>query len=133
MSLSSKGQAAWERARQYAAEHGVNVREARSLLAQESHSEPDSSEPLPCKGGGGKSDPINLAAAEEALRHKYPHIVPGTLTVYTSGLHQGRRTVEIACQTPGCEQRRIIHTSDAFQVKYCLDCTAKNRSDKRSS
>ncbi len=133
-SHSSHTKAAWAKAREYATEHGIGVKEARSILAregQENESEDalPESEVKPSKPPKSKS--LDLAAVEQELLKKYPHIIPGTLRINTDGPHQGRRTVEIACQAEGCPNRRTIHTSDAFQVKFCLDCTVKARKSKR--
>ena len=70
--------------------------------------------------------------AEQELRAKYPHIVEGSLRVETEGTHQGRRSVEIACQGDGCQERRRIHTSDAFQTKLCHECTTLHRKQRRA-
>ncbi len=134
-SHSSHTKAAWAKAREYATEHGIGVKQARSILAregQENESEdmPPESEQKPSSPPKAKS--LDLAVVEQELLKKYPHIIPGTLRINTDGPHQGRRTVEIACQAEGCQNRREIHTSDAFQVKLCLDCTAKKRSKKKT-
>lgn len=134
-SHSSHTKSAWAKAREYATENGIGVKEARSILAREGQVNeagetlPESEQPTP-KPAKPKS--LDLAAVEEQLRQKYPHIIPGTLRINTDGPHQGRRTVEIACQAEGCLNNREIHTSDAFQVKLCLDCTLKARKSKRS-
>ena len=73
-----------------------------------------------------------LQMAEQELRAKYPHIVAGSLRIETDGAHQGRRSVEIACQGDDCKARRRIHTSDAFQTKLCQECTALHRKRRRA-
>ncbi len=134
-SHSSHAKVAWAKARKYAKEHGIGVKEARSILAregQENESEDalPESEVKPSKPAKSKS--LDLGAVEQELLKKYPHIIAGTLRINTDGPHQGRRTVEIACQAEGCLKRREIHTSDAFQVRLCLDCTQSARKAKRS-
>lgn len=134
-SKSLKAKTAWAKAREYATEHGIGVKEARSILAREGQQN-DSADTLPVSeqkpSKPAKPKSLDLAVVEEQLRQKYPHIIAGTLRINTDGPHQGRRTVEIACQTEGCSNRREIHTSDAFQVRLCLDCTLKARKSKRA-
>src|SRR5688500_10587316 len=105
-SRSAPLKAAWERARRYAAEHGVSVSKARSILAkQPSEPKPKPAKQLikrtakPAKTSGSP----DLAAAEKVLRAKYPHVIAGTLRAHSSGAHAGRRTVEIRCQAAGCK------------------------------
>lgn len=134
-SKSSKSKAAWDRARRYAAEHNVSVREARSILARQAD-EPDilSLPHQPQRRGATKQEKTaDLAAAEQRLREKYPHVVKGSIQAHEEGPHRGRRTVEIACQTKGCRNRRRIHTSDAFQVKLCVACTHAHRKQRRAA
>jgi hypothetical protein len=134
-SKSSQSKAAWDRARKYAREHGVTVREARSILAREK-AEPKKPQPAsksqPQQASKSKSQTIDLAAAEAALRKKYPHIVAGSIQAHDDGPHQGRRTVEIICQNKGCQNTRRIHTSDAFQVELCPECTKTARQQRRA-
>jgi len=135
-SKSSKAKAAWERARRYAEEHSVSVREARSILARQKD-EPEAPEPPPKPrqrraAAKGKVKAADLAAAEKQLRKKYPHIIEGSIRAHEDGPHKGRRTVEIACQNKGCQNRRRIHTSDAFQVELCPDCTKVLRQQRRT-
>ncbi|MBA3481440.1 MAG: hypothetical protein H0T51_06455 [Pirellulales bacterium] len=137
-SRSAPLKAAWERARVYAAEHGISVRKARSILAKL----PAESKPKPAKPASkpkprsaqksGKPGSPDLAAAERALRRKYPHIVQGSIRVHDNGPHKGRRTIEIVCQHKGCQNKRRIHTSDAFQVELCNECTKIVRQQRRA-
>jgi hypothetical protein len=131
-SKPSKSKSAWDQAHQYAAKHGISVREARTKLAQSAKSQSAKKSPSTSQSFrkfDGKTSKDNLAQAERELRLKYPHIVAGSLKAHTSGPHKGRRTVEIICQSRGCENKRKIHTSDAFQVTACLACSkARNRS-----
>jgi hypothetical protein len=142
-SKSSKGKAAWERARRYADEHNVSVKEARSILARQTSDEKDEPPPQPTRPHGRaaskrrpanptKGKPTDLSAAEAALRKKYPHIIEGSIKAHEDGPHKGRRTVEIVCQNKGCQNTRTIHTSDAFQVELCTDCTKLLRQQKRA-
>lgn len=129
---STKLKSAWDQARQYAAKHGISIKQARTKLAKSSKSQPvkksPASSPAACKSSG-KTSKDRLVQAELELRQKYPHIIKGSLKAHTSGPHKGRRTVEIHCQTQGCQNKRTIHTSDAFQVKACRACTkARKRS-----
>lgn len=133
---SNASKAAWEKARQLAAERGISVREARSLLAKGEKpapappSAPKSKKPRkPAEPKGKPTD--DLAAAEAKLRQKYPHIVPGTLRPPADGSH--KRTVEIACQRKDCDRRRRIATSDVWQVRFCPECTKAVRQERRSS
>ena len=133
-SKSSKAKAAWDRARKYAEEHGVTVKEARSLLARQkeglvAHKPPGKSRP---RREAKPKAVADLAAAEQQLRKKYPHIVAGSIKAHQDGPHKGRRTVEITCQAKGCQNRRRIHTSDCFQVELCSECTKAFRQQKRS-
>ena len=134
-SKSQQAKAAWAKARRYAKAHGIMVSEARSRLARES------SAPTPAKRSTPRikkrvtpPPPKNkeLQMAEQELRAKYPHIVEGSLRVETDGAHKGRRSVEIACQGDGCQERRRIHTSDAFQTKLCQECTTLHRKQRRT-
>lgn len=134
-SKSDQAKAAWAKARRYAKAHGITVSEARSLLAR-----PASVPPTPAKRSTSRTKkPVplkppknkDLLMAEQELRAKYPHIVEGSLRV-DEGSRQGRRSVEIACQGDGCQQRRRIHTSDAFQTKLCLECTTLHRKQRRA-
>lgn len=135
-SKSAQAKAAWAKARRYAKAHGVTVSEARSLLARQAsvpttpakRSTPQTKSSIPLKPPKHK----DLQMAEQALRVKYPHIVEGSLRVEKEGLNKGRRSVEIACQGDGCQQRRRIHTSDAFQTKLCVDCTTLHRKLRRA-
>lgn len=134
-SKSDQAKAAWAKARRYAKAHGITVSEARSLLARQASAPPTpakrstlrTKKPLPPNPPKNK----DLLMAEQELRAKYPHIVEGSLRV-DEGTHKGRRSVEIACQGDGCQQRRRIHTSDAFQTKLCLDCTTLHRKQRRA-
>ena len=133
-SKSSKAKAAWDRARKYAEVHGVTVKEARSLLARQKE-EPVAHKPQAKSRPRRETKPkaaADLAAAEQQLRKKHPHIVAGTIKAHQDGPHKGRRTVEITCQAKGCQNRRRIHTSDAFQVELCVACTKTFRQQKRS-
>jgi len=135
-SKSSKAKAAWDKARRYAQEHGVSVKEARTALAQQKN------QPEPAKPASkprqrqavakGKAKTADLAAAEKQLRKKYPHIIEGSIRAHEDGPHKGRRTVEIQCQAKGCQNWRRIHTSDAFQVELCPDCTKALRQQRRT-
>lgn len=119
--------AAWERARVYAAEHGLSLQKARSILAQQ---------PKPAKSKRSAKTagvPPELAAAEKLLRAKYSHVIAGTLATHADGPHKGRRTVEIQCQAAGCQNRRLVHTSDLFQVSRCPECAKAARSQRRST
>jgi hypothetical protein len=130
-SKSLKSKAAWDQARRYAAKHRITVIEARTKLSQAAKSKPAKKlpSPSPRRIFAKQTDKSELAHAERELRKKYPHIIEGSLKAHTSGPHKGRRTVEIACHTKGCKNKRTIHTSDAFQVKLCLKCTqARKRS-----
>jgi hypothetical protein len=134
-SKSSKAKAAWDRARKYAEEHGVTVKEARTIIARQKD-EPKAPKP-PAKSRSRqqtKTTPksVDLAAAERELRRKYPHIVEGSIRAHTDGPHKGRRTVEIVCQNKGCQNKRRIHTSDAFQVELCAECTKTIRQQRRT-
>lgn len=130
-SRSESLKAAWERARVYAAEHGLSLRKARSILArQPKPAKPKRSTKRTTKAAGV---PPELAAAEKQLRAKYPHVIAGTIAAHTNGPNRGRRTVEIQCQTKGCKNRRLVHTSDLFQVSRCPDCAKAARSQRRST
>jgi hypothetical protein len=129
-SRSEPLKAAWDRARAYAAEHGLSLRKARSILAQQPKpAKPKRSTKRSSKTAGV---PPELAAAEKQLRAKYPHVIAGTMAAHSNGLHKGRRIVEIQCQTKGCKNRRLVHTSDLFQVNRCVECTLAARSQRRS-
>jgi hypothetical protein len=134
-SKSSKAKAAWDRARRYAEERGVSIKEARSTLARQKDA-PKASK-LPTKARS-RSEPkslpkaADLAVAERELRRKYPHIVEGSIRTHKDGPHKGRRTVEIVCQNKGCQNKRRIHTSDAFQVELCTECTKTIRQQRRA-
>lgn len=129
-SRSEPLKAAWDRARAYAAEHGLSLRKARSILAQQPKpAKPKRSTKRTTKAAGV---PPELAAAEKQLRAKYPHVIAGTIVAHTNGPHKGRRTVEIQCQTKGCKNRRVVHTSDVFQVNRCVECSLAARSQRRS-
>ena len=133
---STKGKAAWAKARKYAEDHGIGVKEARTILARQSCDA--ASEPLRAKrrrraiAAVKESGSVDLAAAERALRSKYPHIIAGTIQMHDDGPHKGRRTVEIACQNKGCRKKRRIHTSDAFQTKLCVECAKSTRKQRRA-
>lgn len=120
--------AAWERARVYAAEHGLSLRKARSILAQQ----PKPAKPKRTTKAAKIGVPPELVAAEKQLLAKYPHAISGTLSVHTNGPHKGRRTVEIQCQAEGCKKRRLVHTSDLFQVSRCPDCAKAARKQRRT-
>lgn len=127
--------AAWARAREYAAEHGVSLREARSALAGKAAPSKKAAKPASATKGSKpqrKKASDDLASAEATLKAKYPHVVPGTLKIHKEGPHKGRRTVEIQCQTPGCKNRRLVHTSDLFQVSRCITCAKTYRSKRRT-
>jgi len=123
--------AAWERARVYAAEHGLSLRKARSILAQHPK-QPKPKRPTKQATKTARVPP-ELAVAEKLLRAKYPHVIAGTLAAHADGPHKGRRTVEIQCQAAGCQNRRLVHTSDLFQVSRCPDCAKAARSQRRST
>lgn len=132
--------AAWERARVYAAEHGLSLRKARSILAQQPKPVRSKSATQSAKRALKTADqsPLkgasrDLATAEKQLRTKYPHIVAGTIAVHINGAYKGRRTVEILCQAAGCQSRRTVHTSDLFQVTRCVECTKDARRRRRLS
>lgn len=134
-SKSEQAKAAWAKARRYAKANGITVSEARSRQARKT------STPSPTKQSKPRNmkrvtppQPKNkeLQMAEQELRAKYPHIVEGSLRIETDGAHQGRRSVEIACQGDGCHERRRIHTSDAFQTKPCQECTTLHRKQRRA-
>jgi hypothetical protein len=133
-SKASKAKAAWDRARRYSEEHGVTVKEARTILARQKD-EPEAPKPPanPRTRREAKATPktVDLAAAERELRRKYPHIVEGSIRAHSDGPHKGRRTVEIVCQNKGCQNKRRIHTSDAFQVELCTECTKTIRQQRR--
>lgn len=136
-SKSSKAKAAWAKARRYAQEQGISVSEARSQLARQVSTavppvvpRPSARTKKPAVVRPAKHKELRLA--EQELRTKYPHIIEGTLRIEADGAHKGRRSVEIACQGDGCQQRRRIHTSDAFQTKLCLDCTTRHRKQRRA-
>ncbi len=134
-SKSSKAKSAWERARRYAEEHGVTVKEARTILARQKD-EPEPAK-VPTKARSRNQakatpKPIDLAAAERDLRRKYPHIIEGSIRAHNDGPHKGRRIVEIVCQNKGCQNHRRIHTSDAFQVELCIECTKTIRQQRRA-
>jgi hypothetical protein len=133
-SKSDQAKAAWAKARRYAKAHGITVNEARSRIAREAAT------PTPVKHSTSRikkrvtpppTKNKDLLMAEQELRAKYPHIVEGSLRVETDGAHKGRRSVEIACQGDGCQERRRIHTSDAFQTKLCPACTTLHRKRRR--
>lgn len=135
-SKSAKSKAAWAKARRYAKANDISISEARSLLAREAVSG-SRSKTAPTQSKAMRSvtrltKNKELLVAEQELQAKYPHIVEGTLRVEDHGPHKGRRSVEIACQTDGCKQRRRIHTSDAFQTKLCVQCTAIRRKERRT-
>ncbi len=134
-SKSTKAKAAWERARKYAAEYRVTVKEARSILARQKD-EPAAPKPhaktRPSKRAKPTPKAADLGVAERELRRKYPHIVEGSIRTHHDGPHKGRRTVEIVCQNKGCQNRRRIHTSDAFQVELCIACTKTIRQQRRA-
>ena len=128
-SRSEPLKAAWDRARADAAEHGVSLRKARSILAQQPKPAKPKRSTKQTKAAGV---PPELAAAEKQLRAKYPHVIAGTIAAHSNGPHKGRRTVEIQCQAVGCKNRRLVHTSDVFQVNRCVECTLAARSQRRS-
>ena len=135
-SKSDRAKAAWAKARRYAKAHGITVSEARSLLARQAsapstpakRARPRIKNPVPPHSPKNK----DLRMAEQELRAKYPHIVEGSLRVEEGDSHKGRRSVEIACQGYGCQERRRIHTSDAFQTKLCRECTTLYRKQRRA-
>ncbi len=75
-----------------------------------------------------------LIDEERKLRKQYPKIVKGSLrnasTDENDEFHN-KRTVEIECATRGCKAVRRIATSDLHQVKHCVECTQKNRLNRR--
>jgi hypothetical protein len=134
-SKSDQAKAAWAKARRYAKAEGIAISEARSRLARKAATPTQAKRstsrtkkrvtPLPPKNK-------ELLMAEQELRAKYPHIVEGSLRIETDSAHKGRRSVEIACQRNGCQERRRIHTSDAFQTKLCPACTTLHRKQRRT-
>jgi len=75
-----------------------------------------------------------LATEEKTLLRKYKRIVPGSLkNASTNEEHEffQKRTVIVACATPGCEKTRRIATSDLHQVKFCEGCTRDRRLARR--
>lgn len=78
--------------------------------------------------------PEEREAEEARLSKKYPRIVKGSFrdidTNPESKFHN-KRSVVIKCATPGCENTRRVATSDLPQVKYCEECTAKRRLERR--
>ncbi|MBA3482471.1 MAG: hypothetical protein H0T51_11705 [Pirellulales bacterium] len=133
-SKSSKAKAAWDRARRYAEEHGVSIKEARSTLARQKDAPEVAAPKTKPRSNKLKSSSkvVDLGVAERELRRKYPHIVEGSIRVHDNGPHKGRRTVEIVCQNKGCQNKRRIHTSDAFQVELCNACTKIVRQRRRA-
>jgi hypothetical protein len=79
------------------------------------------------------SDPDELVARERALRRLYRHVLPGTIQAETEGSHAGKLTVEIKCASRGCKETRRCATSDLFQVKRCLACTAIAKKARRAA
>lgn len=135
-SKSDQAKAAWAKARRYAKAHDTTVSEARSLLARQASSSPPPAKRLMPRTMKLVTPPPpknkDLLMAEQELRAKYPHIVEGSLRVEKEGSHKGRRSVEISCQGNGCQERRRIHTSDAFQTKLCPECTTLHRKQRRA-
>lgn len=135
LSKSEQAKAAWAKARRYAKANGITVSEARSRLARQGSATPPIKHSTSRRKKPRTTPPRNkkdLLMAEQELRAKYPHIIEGSLRVETTGAHKGRRSVEIACQGDGCQERRRIHTSDAFQTKLCTECTMRRRQQRRA-
>lgn len=134
-SKSEQAKAAWAKARRYAKANGITVSEARSRLARQASTSSPTKQSKP-RNKKRVTPPLpknkELQMAEQELRAKYPHIVAGSLRIETDGAHKGRRSVEIACQADGCQERRRIHTSDAFQTKLCQECTTLHRKQRRT-
>jgi hypothetical protein len=134
-SKSEQAKAAWAIARRYAKANGITVSEARSQLARHTSTSSPAKQPKP-RNKKRITPPLpknkELQMAEQELRAKYPHIVAGSLRIETDGAHKGRRSVEIECQGDGCQERRRIHTSDAFQTKLCHQCTTLHRKQRRA-
>jgi len=55
---------------------------------------------------------------QEHISAKYPHVIPGSLRYDEVSRKQ---QVEIHCVEEGCEETRIVFTSDLFQVSRCHD------------
>jgi hypothetical protein len=74
-----------------------------------------------------------MAAAEAALRHKYPQVVAGSIKDVSSkdGKFHMKRSVQIKCAFPGCETLRRVATSDLAQVTLCEEHTRVARLQRR--
>ncbi len=71
---------------------------------------------------------------EIALRKKYPHIVPGTLSDVVTDKKSSyfhKRTIKIQCTFPGCKETRVIATSDLAQVRMCEEHVRVSRLERR--
>lgn len=53
---------------------------------------------------------------EAELLKKYPHMKEGSL-VFNEKMN--KQQVTIVCSHPGCENERVVYTSDLFQVSMC--------------
>jgi hypothetical protein len=69
---------------------------------------------------------------EESLVARYPNvrIVEGSLTMLED---ERKQAVTILCATEGCSERRVVRTSDLFQVSRCELCTLRARAEARKS
>jgi len=79
-------------------------------------------------------DKNELKAEERDLKEKYPRIVPGTLknaSTRQNSPHYQKRTITIKCAKRGCDQTRVIATSDLHQVTMCERCTTESRLERR--
>lgn len=119
----------WEKIRRVAEEQGISVQQARALLATRKQASKSSTQEtsMPRTSPPKKAAEVDLVAAEKKLKQKYPHLIEGTLQLPEQG--EKKRSVEIACEYPGCQTRRRVFTSDLFQVHYCVE-HSKSRNKK---
>lgn len=74
-----------------------------------------------------------LAERERDIRKKHRRVLPGTIRREVEGVHAGKLTVEMKCQTDGCKNTRRVATSDLHQVRFCTLCTVEIRNRRRRS
>ena len=67
---------------------------------------------------------------EAELLKKYPHMVEGTLRMNEE---RNKQEAEIECTHPGCEKRRVVFTSDLFQVNMCDDHRKEQAKAKKAA
>jgi hypothetical protein len=118
---------------------GVTLQEARTMIAQGVPCPELADMPLRLAAIEPAIEPLvepvkttkpveTLEEAEARLLAKYPHAVKGSLRAAAPGSNKPH--IEVACQHPGCRARRLVATSDLFQVRYCVEHTLARRAER---